>query len=307
MPKIEKYFDGKMMDKINKLIKDGTVNNFERADILSRWLSTYGFKEAGCGTNRIAYKKDGYIFKIAINSKGIPGNDNEYELSDQLQPYVTKCYDSNGLMSIAEKVTVMDRSDIMYYERKIYKILEKLAKTYVLSDVGPKSFLNWGINSEGDPVILDYAYLRPITVGMDFTCHKRDCDGRLKYKDDFSAFECDICGREHPIVEVVEGLDREHYEDEINTDIGESDNDLKEEKQIDNANQTLTDEEKGEDDMETKSMTTIGEVFKNKVQKGDINAREVCKQNSSVNAAMKKTQKLIVKEDIKKLRKLADY
>lgn len=312
MPKIKNYFNKELLEKIHGLIKDGTIDIFKRADILSSWLRPYGFKEAGCGTNRIAYKKDGYIFKIAVNPKGISGNHTEYDLSDELRPYVTKCYDDNGLVCIAEKVTVMDEGDSRYYEDKIYKILQKISRTYILSDIGPKSFLNWGINSEGEPVILDYGYLRPITSNMNFTCHKKGCDGKLKYKEDFSAFECDICGREHSIVDIAgDDLNMDRYEDmienNINTDIGEIDNHLKQEEQVDNiVYDTPLSEDKGENNM-GKNITTIGEVFKNKVKVGNASAINACKENSSVNAAMQKTKSPITKDDLKNYRKLADY
>lgn len=309
MPKIKKYFNEELLKKIHSLIKDGTFDVFQRSDILSSWLRPYGFKESGCGTNRIAYKKDGYIFKIAINRKGITGNHSEYELSDQLQPYVTKCYDNNGLVSMAEKVTVMDQGDMRYFEDKVYKILRKLSRIYVLSDIGPKSFLNWGINNEGDPIILDYAYIRPITSNMDFICHKKGCEGKLRYKDDFSAFECDICGREHPIVDVAgDNLDKGQYNVfGINTDMGDTYNDLKHEEQVDNVS-IPSDKDKGENDMENKNTTTtIGEIFQDKIRKGDASATEACKHNSSLNSAMQKTKKIIVKENLNKYRKLADY
>lgn len=305
MPKIKKYFDNELLERIHKLIKDGTIDNFKRADILSSWLGRYGFKEAGCGTNRIAYEKNGYIFKIAINSKGITGNHSEYNLSDQLQPYVTECYDNNGLILIAEKVTVMDRSDTKYYEDKMYKILKKISHTFILSDIGLRSFLNWGINSEGDPIILDYAYLRPITSNMNFNCRKKGCDGRLRYKDDFSAFECDVCRKEHSIVDVAgDNLNKGKYdnmiEDLINTDFGEAVNDLKQAEQANNWEDKSQD--KGENNMNKKDITTIGEAIKAKVKvhQGNNMMNETDKQ------AIQKTRKTVV-DDLKNYRKLADY
>lgn len=303
MSSLNKYFNNKMADWIYELTKDNTHSNFEKADILSDYLAPYGFREAGCGTNRIAYKKGGYIFKIALDSKGIRDNNNEYNLSNELLPHVAECYDNNGLISVAEKVVVMNKSDTFHYDKEIELILRKMSKAYVLNDVGPKSFLNWGINHLGNPVILDYGYIRPITANMKFVCRRNDCDGNLKYDDSYTAFMCDICGRKYPIVDIAgDGLYIDLYNDDsvdyINMDGIESELEI-EQKSIEQES-----EKEVADDM-----VSIGEVLKTKVSEGNINIKEACDNNANINSAMKKTDRTISrnKESSKKIRKLADY
>ena len=59
----------------------------------------------GAGTNRYSMLKDNYVFKFALDHYGFDDDNNtEFNKSMELQPYVTKTYETNGLISVAEYV-----------------------------------------------------------------------------------------------------------------------------------------------------------------------------------------------------------
>jgi len=219
---IGQYFNPMVLDYITKFVKHNIVitDNNLRADAIVQYLNEYGFREIGCGTNRIALKHeddDSIVFKIALDERGIVDNNLEEVLSPKLQPYVTVMYDNIGTISASEFVYTMKSGDMDNYYNGVSEILHRVGSRYILNDVGPNEFKNWGIRPEtNEIVILDYAYLTPITEEMDFSCkaripgkkHKR-CGGPLKYNKDFSKFVCTHCDAEFAIGDVAATPGRE--------------------------------------------------------------------------------------------------
>ncbi|MEI2419285.1 hypothetical protein V6O07_03355, partial [Arthrospira platensis SPKY2] len=100
---------------------------------------------------------------------------------------------------------VMTLEDMQHYKKRVKDKLIKLADKFILNDVGYKEFKNWGIRN-GEPVILDYAYLRPITPGMRFVCEYNECGGQLTYTKNFKNFKCIKCGCKYSISEIQDDV-----------------------------------------------------------------------------------------------------
>lgn len=213
---ISQCFNPMVIDYITKFVKynfEVTDNNM-RADLILNYLKDFGFEEVGCGTNRIVVKHEmapGIVFKIALDTRGIQDNDLEEILSSRLQPYVTVTYDNTGTISASEYVQTMTKDDMEENYDIVSDILHHIGSAYILNDVGPKAFMNWGYRVDsGEIVILDYAYLTPITQYMDFSCkakapgkkHKK-CGGPLGYSKDFSEFVCTCCGARFAIGDIA--------------------------------------------------------------------------------------------------------
>lgn len=190
-------------------IKDDieVMDNNIRADKIMKLLKGFDFSEVGCGTNRIVVTHphfEQFVFKIALDERGVVDNNVEFKLSRRLQPYVTLCYETSGIVAVSERVDVMSSGDFEDNFNRIQQITMQISTQYVINDIGPKSFMNWGIRGY-DPVILDYAYLSKLSdIDPDaFFCSKEECGGRLRYSDDLTEFECTECGAIYTIGEIV--------------------------------------------------------------------------------------------------------
>lgn len=148
------------------------------------------FTILGGATNRLAVNIDGYGYKIALDSQGYRDNFIEYSLSSELQPFVTKTYETNGYILVAEYVNQMNLE--VWRERKedIIKILSMLGQDYLLGDVGytSKNYMNWGTRDDGSVVILDYAYCHRATETL-FKCDKCG-EGLLTYDVNYTMLMC---------------------------------------------------------------------------------------------------------------------
>ena len=165
-------------------------SNNEKMIVLCDLLYSHDikFEILGGATNRIALQIDGYAVKFAMDEQGYLDNLIEYSLSPELQPYVTKSYETNGYIQVQELVEVMTKESFKVYKVEIYKVLDTLCQDYLLGDVGyiDKNRTNWGIRG-GHPVILDYAYCHRATENL-FTCSK--CGAPLKYDSTYDKLMC---------------------------------------------------------------------------------------------------------------------
>lgn len=198
------------IDKICDSQKKGLILNPQRADAISKKMKEYGFREIGCGTNRIVFEHkryNKYVFKIALDRRGIVDNESEYRLCREniLHPFVTKNYESNGLVSVAQKIETLTSFELDRYGDTMMKYLDFLKDYYILNDIGPKSFKNWGVDDNGKLLILDYAYLTRTNEVELRVCNK--CNSALVYNDDLSKLVCSNkkCRKEFTFAEVSGG------------------------------------------------------------------------------------------------------
>lgn len=206
-----------------KIIEEEIIYNFEltdnnqKADMIKDLLENEinsTLTEVGCGTNRIVFKSsldEDVVLKIALDSRGAKDNNLEYKLTELIDnSKISKCYESIGTVAVCEKLPVFTAQDMKENKQKVREVLESLAPSFILNDVGFKEFLNWGWRGN-DPVIIDYAYLRPITPGMDFTCHYaymtgEECGGQLAYTKNFKNFKCIECGCKYSLSEIQDPI-----------------------------------------------------------------------------------------------------
>lgn len=160
--------------------------------VIQQLLNKYNIKYSviGGATNRLATLIDGYTVKFAIDNQGYVDNLIEYSICRELQPYVTKTYETNGYILVAEGVKPLSLSEFKVRRSDIEKVLSILAQDYLLGDVGyiPKNYTNWGVRDDGSVVILDYAYIHRGTEKL-FTCEVCGC-GILRYDATFSYLKC---------------------------------------------------------------------------------------------------------------------
>lgn len=189
--KIKQMFPGELLRYIAAICDTRRIDSNRKKMIsLGNLLYSNGidFEILGGATNRIALQIDGYAVKFAMDEQGYKDNWVEYALSPELQPYVTKSYETNGYVLIAECVEVMTEESFILHKNEILKILDRLCNDYLLGDVGyiKKNMTNWGLRG-GAPVILDYAYCHRATEGL-FTCSQ--CGSILTYDSVYDIIMC---------------------------------------------------------------------------------------------------------------------
>lgn len=193
--RIHELFSQDVLDKITAIDKDPRYgDNNQKVQALLFLLKDHGFTEIGPGTNRLVVRGLDYVYKIAMDSYGVRDNWNEFNISPELQPYVTKTYECNGLIAVAEYVNLITKSEFVDSKEHIANILKYLSEDYIFCDMSlnMKNSLNFGYRDDGTIVILDYGYIYPIDRKIMF-CSK--CGAHLVWKSDFSALRCPKCGK----------------------------------------------------------------------------------------------------------------
>lgn len=190
--KIKKLFDSELRHYIAAICDTRRIeNNQQKMDLVHRFLITKGisFEPLGGATNRYVVMVDGYAVKIAIDRQGFKDNLMEYSLSDELQPYATKSYETNGYILMQECVRILTVEEWRVRKPEILKILDILGGEYLLGDVGyyDVNMTNWGMRDNGDLVILDYAYCHRLSEDL-FICPV--CGSLLTYDQNFVHLLC---------------------------------------------------------------------------------------------------------------------
>ena len=67
-------------------------NNNDKADAILHQFRDRGFIELAPATNRFVLLKGKYVYKFALDEYGMKDNINEFNMTEELQPYVTKTY-----------------------------------------------------------------------------------------------------------------------------------------------------------------------------------------------------------------------
>ena len=213
-----------MLIKLNSIALDVLIpDNNTKVNLMTAALDEFNvpYNELGPGTNRFCVLIDGYVFKIGMDKAGINDNWAELSLSQELQPFVTKCYECNGLICVAEYVTVISKEEFQNSKEEVRQILSHLAEGYLLGDVGAvtKNFLNWGYRNDGSLVILDYAYIYRI-IGDEMKCEsllKDDtlCQASLNYDENFHKLICPMCGKVYTFHEIRRRISKDYEMKEL--------------------------------------------------------------------------------------------
>ena len=145
--RIKENFSQEDMDFLRRLINSPLFTDTnEKADAILYRFKDKGFIELAPATNRFALLKGKYVYKFALDRYGIDDNINEFKMSEELQPYVTKTYETNGYITIAEYVNLISEAEFVRsipHIRSILKfwlriicslILARLQRTSLISD-----------------------------------------------------------------------------------------------------------------------------------------------------------------------------
>lgn len=240
----------KMFSRIAKLPKDlifelynitadytlGDCN--KKAQIISEIMRPLGFTEIGCGTNRIAFRKNNYVYKIALDRRGRVDNMSEHKRSKEMPQIFYKVYEvTGGLLNVPKEVSdeykingevligeyaeLLSESGFIEHKNEIRKTLEFASNYYIMEDVGltDKNYCNWGIRTNPDGseslVIIDNAYFYPIRDARMITC---PCGGRIVPSNDFTYYVCknSACAMKFTVDELLNmsGFDYDREDEE---------------------------------------------------------------------------------------------
>lgn len=200
--RIHELFSEEILDEIKKIDRDPNMeNNNQKCRRILFLLKDLGFTEIGPGTNRLCVRNIDYVYKIALDSYGVRDNWNEFKQSPELQPYVTKTYECNGIVAVAEYVNLMTKDEFVNSRENIRNILRYISKDWIFCDMGTigKNFTNFGYRQNGDIVVLDYGYIYPIDRKIMY-CTK--CGSTIRWNNDFSALICDKCRKHFDPIEI---------------------------------------------------------------------------------------------------------
>ena len=184
-------------------------NNNERTEANLDILKDLDVTYIASGTNRMAVLIDDYIHKIALDSFGVADNWQEFKMSPLAQPVLTKTYESNGLIDVAEYANLMNMEEFADSREHIAAILEYLSENFLFCDISltTKNFCNFGYRDNGDIVIVDYGYLYPLDRKI-MRC--RNCGSTISWNKNYTALICDNpkCHKAHDPIEIKTRMDK---------------------------------------------------------------------------------------------------
>lgn len=205
--RIKEDFSQEDLDFLFQLTENTYIsNNNDKANAILLKFRDKGFIELAPATNRYAVSKGRYVYKFALDSYGIKDNWNEFVMSEQLQPYATKTYETNGLITIAEYVNLISKEEFADSKDRIREILSGFADDYLFMDVGAveRNMCNWGFRDDDSLVILDYGYFYKKDPRI---MHCIKDGGNLRYDANYDKIFCDECGKQYKVTDILERMD----------------------------------------------------------------------------------------------------
>lgn len=202
-------------------------NNNQKSDLLTEYLKPKGFVALGTGTNRVAYKKGRYVYKFALDRRGIADMLVESKRSEEAPNFLAHCYECCGVVAVDEYIDLIDEETFSQkpVEAAILTALRELSKEYIFGDMGydPKNYCNLGFRQTKDGpalVFLDYAYMHPRLGNEDvFVCPK--CGIGLKYNSTYTKYICPKCGSEYDYRDILYKINAnaENFESSFLSDV----------------------------------------------------------------------------------------
>ena len=192
---------------------DYTKNNM-KAEVIS-WIVRHSgdFEELGTGTNRIAFLNGKYVFKIALDRRGLVDNASEFMMSPREEDLLACSYETNLVVLVQEYCNTIDYDTFNNSKGPVLQALEILDKRYILGDMGYtlKNMCNIGFDENDNIKFIDYAYMHPKfgnTTAM--TCPK--CNVPLTHNIDYGGYHCPNCNRKYSYMDINRRLNRELQE-----------------------------------------------------------------------------------------------
>lgn len=211
--------------EIELLSRRRDIFNAEKQEELIKLLRKFniqGIVPLGSGTNRYAFKLNGFVVKVATDNDGKIDNFKEFKMAKRLYPYVAKTYEvsDNGTLLVAEYIEPFQSyGEMISYADQIRDILRKLSSVYLIGDVGitKKNYANWGKRIGSDePVCLDFAYVYDVKSEL-FLCKACKNNSMLIPNNDFTKLICPAvgCGKEYEFEEIRARLGNDIHSHEI--------------------------------------------------------------------------------------------
>lgn len=187
-------------------------DNQRKCDYVTQELHAYGFEDVGLGTNILTMANPlypGVVFKIALDDYGVADNFNDCVLQDVVPKYNrVLARDPSAMISVQERQVLMTPAQRELFMPKILQLLHELKEYFLIADLSPDMYLNYGITRDGDFRIIDGSDLYPLhqladeprcnrLIGQNKRTGKyKYCEGKLKYTSDFKWLVCQKCGRQ---------------------------------------------------------------------------------------------------------------
>jgi len=204
-------FTGTVMEDL-RTIMGSCSDNQRKAEYVERELADYGFYAVGLGTNILTMANPAYpgvVFKIALDDFGVADNFNDVELS-KFVPRYNRVFarDPSAMVSVQERLVLPTHHQMEMFEPQIIATLRDLSKYFLVADLSPDNYLNYGVTRDGDFRYIDGSDLYPLSqLRHEPRCnrivgeHKHSgkfkyCDGKLRYNGDYSRMICQSCGKE---------------------------------------------------------------------------------------------------------------
>ena len=192
---------------------DYTKNNM-KAEVIS-WVVRHSgdFEELGTGTNRIAFINGKYVYKIALDRRGLVDNASEFMMSPREEDLLANSYETNLVVLVQEYCNTIDYDTFKNSRGPVLQALEILDKRYILGDMGYtlKNMCNIGFDENDNVKFFDYAYMHPkYGNATAMSCPK--CNIPLQHNVDFSAYQCPNCHRKFSYMDINRRLNRELQE-----------------------------------------------------------------------------------------------
>jgi hypothetical protein len=187
--------------KLEILADRSDIVNSQKQDELFNLIREFnieGVVPLGAGTNRYAFKLNGFVIKVATNSEGKLDNLKEFKMCKTLSAFgnwVIRCYEvsQNGTLLVTEYVQPFESySEMMQYKNEIREILSKVSDEYFIGDIGitSKNYANWGLRvGTNEPVCLDFAYVFDVNSDI-LTCKVCKENAILSPDEDFNYLIC---------------------------------------------------------------------------------------------------------------------
>lgn len=211
--------------EIDLLSRRRDISNAEKQEELFKLLRKYNINDItplGCGTNRYAFKLNGFVIKVATDHDGVIDNKKEFKMAKRLFPHVIKIYEvsENGTLLVCEYIQPFQSyGEMMQHADQIRGILKELSSVYLIGDVGitRKNYANWGLRVGSDvPVCLDFAYVYEVKSEL-FICRYCKNNSMLLPNSDFTELYCPApgCGRKYTFEDIRAKLGNDIHRHEI--------------------------------------------------------------------------------------------
>ena len=222
---IHERFPFELRVELELLSRRRDIGNKEKQEELILLLRKWNIDDIvllGSGTNRYAFKLDGFVVKFATDHDGKIDNWKEFKMAKRLYPYVIKVHEvsENGTILVCEYIQPFDSfTEMMQYSNDILEILSQLSSSYLIGDVGlsERNYSNWGIRiGTSKPVCLDFAYVYSVSGSL-FTCGYCKGNSVLLPNKDYTKLYCSnpACKKEYKFEDIRAKIGNDEHRHEI--------------------------------------------------------------------------------------------